>query len=58
MGGAFFRTVPLSLSDWLMIIGGTSMILWLGELQRGFVKITLNNTQFQLTGNRHSYNEQ
>jgi Ca2+-transporting ATPase len=57
-GGAFFRTVPLSLSDWLMIIGGTSMILWLGELQRGFVKITLNNTQFQLTGNRHSYNEQ
>ena len=33
-GGAVFRTVPLSLRDWLVIIGGTSIVLWVGEIWR------------------------
>ncbi|RQH47486.1 calcium-translocating P-type ATPase, PMCA-type [Okeania hirsuta] len=33
-GGAVFRTVPLSLRDWLVIIGGTSIVLWIGEIWR------------------------
>jgi Ca2+-transporting ATPase len=33
-GGALFRTVPLTLRDWLLIIGGTSLVLWIGEWQR------------------------
>jgi Ca2+-transporting ATPase len=39
-GGSFFRTVPLSLSHWLIIIGSTSLVLVLGELQRGFTNWT------------------
>jgi Ca2+-transporting ATPase len=37
-GGEVFRTVPLSFNDWLMIIGSTSLILWIGELRRLFFK--------------------
>ena len=33
-GGEVFRTVPLSLSDWLLIIGSTSFVLWIGEAVR------------------------
>lgn len=33
-GGKMFRTVPLSLSDWLGIIIYTSVVLWVGELWR------------------------
>ncbi|GGA46595.1 calcium-translocating P-type ATPase, PMCA-type [Okeania sp. KiyG1] len=33
-GGAVFRTVPLSLRDWLVIVGGTSIVLWIGEIWR------------------------
>jgi len=33
-GGDIFRTVPLSLRDWFLIIGSTSLVLWLGELWR------------------------
>jgi Ca2+-transporting ATPase len=33
-GGKIFRTVPLSLRDWLLIIMGTSLVLWIGELWR------------------------
>ena len=33
-GGMMFRTVPLSVSDWLAIIGLTSVVLWVGELWR------------------------
>lgn len=33
-GGAVFRTEPLSLRDWLLIIALTSLVLWLGELYR------------------------
>ena len=34
-GGAVFRTVPLSLGDWLAMILATSVVLWGGELVRG-----------------------
>ncbi len=33
-GGEVFRTVPLSFKDWLIIIGATSAVLWIGELVR------------------------
>ena len=33
-GGEMFNVVPLSLGDWLRIIVGTSVILWVGELVR------------------------
>ena len=33
-GGDMFRTVPLHLRDWLIIIGGSSIVLWIGELIR------------------------
>jgi Ca2+-transporting ATPase len=33
-GGEIFRTVPLGLKDWGMIVGSTSLVLWIGELKR------------------------
>ena len=33
-GGDVFRTVPLSFSEWLIIIGSTSLVLWIGEIKR------------------------
>lgn len=33
-GGSFFRTVPLSLTDWISIIAGTSVVLLVPELWR------------------------
>ena len=33
-GGDVFRTVPLIIRDWLIIIGGTSLVLWIGEIVR------------------------
>ena len=33
-GGEMFEVVPLSLGDWLRIVVGTSVILWVGELGR------------------------
>ena len=37
-GGEMFNVVPLPLSDWVRIVLGTSVILWLGELERLIVK--------------------
>jgi len=37
-GGEFFTVAPLRLSDWLIIIGGTSLVLWVGEFMRLFRK--------------------
>lgn len=37
-GGDIFRTMPLALRDWLIIIGGTSIVLWIGEFIRLFSK--------------------
>jgi Ca2+-transporting ATPase len=33
-GGGVFRTVPLSLAEWGVIVGGTSVVLWAGEIVR------------------------
>ncbi len=33
-GGEVFRTVPISFKDWLVIIAGTSVVLWVGEIVR------------------------
>ena len=33
-GGKAFRTVPLSFRDWLLILVGTSVVLWIGEIWR------------------------
>lgn len=38
-GGEMFRTTPLSLHEWLLIIGSTSVVLWAGELWRGFKRM-------------------
>ncbi|MEG1954679.1 MAG: calcium-translocating P-type ATPase, PMCA-type [Mucinivorans sp.] len=37
-GGDVFRVVPLEFSDWLIIIGATSLVLWIGEIGRLFGK--------------------
>ncbi len=37
-GGEFFNVEPLKLVDWAIIIGGTSIVLWIGELIRLFKK--------------------
>lgn len=34
LGGAMFNVVPLSISDWLMTVGATSLVLWIGEFVR------------------------
>ncbi len=33
-GGDIFRTVPLTIRDWLIITGFTSLVLWIGEIVR------------------------
>ncbi len=33
-GQEMFRTVPLSLEEWIEIIAGTSVVLWIGEVLR------------------------
>ena len=38
-GGEMFRTVPLSATEWLAIIGGTSIVLWAGEVFRLFKRL-------------------
>ena len=37
-GGEMFNVVPLPWMDWLIIIAGTSIILWIGELERLIIK--------------------
>lgn len=38
-GGEMLRTTPLSLHEWLLIIGSTSVVLWAGELWRTFKRM-------------------
>lgn len=38
IGGNFFNVVPISLSDWVIIILGTSLVLWIGEAARLLTK--------------------
>lgn len=33
-GGEMFNVTPLSWQDWLIVIGGTSIVLWIGEIGR------------------------
>ena len=33
-GGNVFKTVPLSVSEWLYLLAGTSVVLWGGEISR------------------------
>ncbi|EJX03800.1 calcium-translocating P-type ATPase, PMCA-type [gut metagenome] len=35
-GGEMFNVIPLSLKDWGIIIGSSSLVLWVGELGRVF----------------------
>ena len=37
-GGDFFNVAPLRILDWLIIIGATSLVLWIGEFLRLFHK--------------------
>lgn len=34
IGGPFFSVVPLAMIDWVVIIGSTSIVLWIGEIYR------------------------
>lgn len=38
IGGQFFNVEPIKFIDWVIIITGTSMVLWIGELLRLFKK--------------------
>lgn len=41
-GGKVFRTEPLPPMEWLYIIGGTSVVLWIGEIWRGIQRLKKN----------------
>jgi Ca2+-transporting ATPase len=38
VGGEMFNVVPLKMNDWVIIIGSTSVVLWIGEIIRLFKK--------------------
>ena len=38
-GGKVFRTVPLTLTEWIYIIASTSIVLWVGEIWRWIQRI-------------------
>ncbi|MEH2310979.1 MAG: calcium-translocating P-type ATPase, PMCA-type [Nostoc sp.] len=42
-GGSVFRTVPLSLVDWISVIIVTSTVLWIGELWRFIMRLKLKS---------------
>ncbi|MDX2163162.1 MAG: calcium-translocating P-type ATPase, PMCA-type [bacterium] len=37
-GGDIFRTVPLSLAEWGLILAFTSLVLWVGEIRRWLLR--------------------
>ena len=37
-GGGMFSVTPLQLVDWAIIIGATSIVLWIGEIRRSVAK--------------------
>ena len=39
-GGEMFNVIPLSLKDWGIIIGSSSLVLWVGEIARGISRLT------------------
>ena len=36
IGGEMFNVTALKLSDWAIIVGATSVVLWIGEIRRLF----------------------
>jgi Ca2+-transporting ATPase len=38
-GGGFFRTEPITLEHWIMIVAGTSAVLWIGEIKRFIARL-------------------
>ena len=38
-GGKVFLTEPLSVAEWLYIVGGTSIVLWIGEASRAVKRL-------------------
>lgn len=38
-GGEMFNVIPLSLKDWGIIIGSSSLVLWIGEIARGIGRL-------------------
>ena len=38
-GGEMFRTVPLSLKEWVLVIAVTSVVLWVGEVWRALKRL-------------------
>ncbi len=43
-GGKVFRTVPISPKDWLIIVGATSTVLWMGEAKRLLARWRMDST--------------
>lgn len=43
IGGEFFNVVPLSIEDWIIIVAGTSLVLWIGELGRVVSRLVRTN---------------
>lgn len=49
-GGDVFRTVPLSISEWLIIICSTSLVLWIGEIIRAIKNVNpQSQAQWQIS---------
>ena len=40
VGGEFFSVTPLKFSDWVIIVLGTSIVLWVGEILRVISRLT------------------
>lgn len=48
-GGDVFRTTPLKLKDWGIIVGATSFVLWVGELIRfTYYKLIASRRKYKL----------
>jgi Ca2+-transporting ATPase len=41
-GGEVFRTVPLKFCDWIYVVSATSVVLWIGEIERGIRRTMVN----------------
>jgi len=39
LGGKMFNVVPLSITDWVIILAATSLVLWIGEVVRLFPNV-------------------
>lgn len=48
-GGEVFRTLPLKFNDWVLIIGSTSIVLWVGEILRLIKRKRSNGSKLEFT---------